>query len=1003
MNNKIELECFQDPPSEFRPLPFWGLNDELSQDELRRQIQEMKDKGWGGFFPHPRYGMETPYLTRRYLDAMKICVDEARRNKLEVWIYDEHPFPAGCAGGLVGAEQKRNRHQVLVMLRHNRLTPIEEGVAYYGIKLDKGQLTGIKRIQDATRHNSDADSFLHFYTWTAPVQPAFHMGRTDTFIHGFPYTDLLNKRAVRRFIDLTYEAYKGAIGREFGKTVKGAISDIPVYQWHYATPRPSIPWTGELPRIFKKTFGYDLVSRLPELFFDLGQYSRVRQDYWQLVNALFLNNYTIQLAQWCARNKLKYTAHYWGEETLHWQIPWTGDVMTHFAKQHIVSIDHILRNIEDPLGVKQAASVAEQLGKPRLISETYALSGHNLTFEERKWIGDWEYALGVNCLVPYIPSYSMRGRRKRDEPPSEFFQQPYWRHEKSINDYYGRLSYLLTRGKRVVDVLLLQPLRSARILYKPGTAEPAAYRPHADRYEAAGAALYEYSQDFSKICERLLGLHYDFHVGNEELLAEHAKVEGKQIRVGEMKYSLVIVPPSVSWSNSTIKLVNALRARGGKVLVVNPTSESSSDLSGNQPLSGSISIPGNDSEALRSALSSLLEPSITIEKAESLIYQHRHVGEADLYFIANTSLETSYLNTRVTIKGGGCLELWDALSSQQFALEPERHGQDLVCYLDFHPVSSFILVRHKAENSEGLPRYRRLPVEFSKTIKLDDEWQFERRDHNALNIDYCEIDVARSGWTKRIPVWQAHRLLGQAGLGTPFVSRFKFRVVESPGTLLLAIEDPARYVVSVNGKALPKKEIGQWWDSSIRLFDIRSRAKEGENVVELAGIVGLDTEFEGLYLLGDFALRKEDEFVLVREPKHVKGRDVTHEGYPFFTGTFVLKRSLDLKPSKKRAFLRFDQLDAIVTMIRVNGKLADQLLWKPYIVEITNQIIPGSNNLEVELCTSLHNLLGPHHSKKGEARIFVLEHSWTDVANWTDDYFFVPVGCKGAAICYEDC
>jgi hypothetical protein len=869
------------------------------------------------------------------------------------------------------------------------------------LKQDKaGIVAGVERIRNLESYMGTSNHFLHFYIWTAPVQPAFHYGRTDTFIHGFPYTDLLNPKAVKRFIQLTYEAYRKAIGNEFGKTVKGAFSDIPVYHWHYATPRPSIPWTTSLTRIFKKTFHYDLVPHLPSLFFDTGEYSKIRQDFWQLVNSLFLNSYTVQLAKWCARNKLKYTAHYWGEETLHWQIPWTGDVMTHFEKQHVVSIDHILRNIEDPLGVKQAASVAEQFGKPRLISETYALSGHDLTFEERKWIGDWEYALGVNCLVPYIPAYSMRGRRKRDEPPSEFFQQPYWHHEKSINDYYGRLSYILTRGRRLVDILVLQPLNSARVLYKPSIAEPAAYRPHPDRFEGAGISLYQYSQKFIELCERMLRLHFDYHLGNEELLARNARVKGSQLVVGDMKYSLVIVPPSINWSVQTIELLNNFIKQGGRVIAIKPLPSLVNGEDNGQQLSDSITILDNDLDQLAKAVLSNVVPDIEIENGEGLLYQHRILENSDIYFIANTSREASYLNTRIKLRGGGKLELWDAFTDGRYALPADKEGSDLVFHLDFHPAASFLLVRRKEKTDQRLQPYQPLPHNFAKLVELEEPWQFERKDLNALTLDYCEIDVEGTGWTPRLPVWEAHRILQQAGVGARFDSRFRFNITDKPKSLYLAVERPSAYTISINGRPLPENDSGGWWDASIRIFDISFLAHCRENTIEVAGMVGADFEFENVYVLGDFALQLNDEFVIVKEPDVVKAVNLVHEGYPFFTGRFLLRRSLNIPAQSERIYLKCDEVKAIVAQVRLNGTHVTDFCWKPYVTELTKYIRAGQNLLEIELCTSLHNLLGPHHIKQGEARHFVLEHSWADKVNWTDNYFFVPVGITGATLGY---
>ena len=47
---------------DYRPVPFWSWNDDLQPEELVRQIDEMKEKGIGGFFMHARGGLKTEYL-----------------------------------------------------------------------------------------------------------------------------------------------------------------------------------------------------------------------------------------------------------------------------------------------------------------------------------------------------------------------------------------------------------------------------------------------------------------------------------------------------------------------------------------------------------------------------------------------------------------------------------------------------------------------------------------------------------------------------------------------------------------------------------------------------------------------------------------------------------------------------------------------------------------------------------------------------------------------------
>jgi hypothetical protein len=38
---------FKNPPKEYRPISFWSLNGKLERDELIKQIDSLKDAGWG--------------------------------------------------------------------------------------------------------------------------------------------------------------------------------------------------------------------------------------------------------------------------------------------------------------------------------------------------------------------------------------------------------------------------------------------------------------------------------------------------------------------------------------------------------------------------------------------------------------------------------------------------------------------------------------------------------------------------------------------------------------------------------------------------------------------------------------------------------------------------------------------------------------------------------------------------------------------------------------------
>ena len=83
---------------DYQSIPFWSWNDKLEPEELRRQIRAMKKAGIGGFFMHARGGLMTEYLGEDWFTATAACIDEAEKQGMHAWCYDENGWPSGFAG-----------------------------------------------------------------------------------------------------------------------------------------------------------------------------------------------------------------------------------------------------------------------------------------------------------------------------------------------------------------------------------------------------------------------------------------------------------------------------------------------------------------------------------------------------------------------------------------------------------------------------------------------------------------------------------------------------------------------------------------------------------------------------------------------------------------------------------------------------------------------------------------------------------------------------------------
>ncbi|HIQ05114.1 MAG TPA: hypothetical protein EYH31_05390 [Anaerolineae bacterium] len=990
----MDLKLFQNPPSQYRAAPFWSWNERLEDDELRRQIALMQEGGWGGFFMHARVGLETPYLSPEWFDRVRTSVDEAKQRGMLAWLYDEDKWPSGFAGGLSVASNRDYRMRTLICKPDNKPALVGERLRAFLARRVDGRLTDFRPIhgeEDLADVRWGDEWLVQFYPHTSPLG--------IEWFNDYTYLDMLNLEAVQAFIQSTYEPYTRAVGEEFGKTIPGIFTDEPcfIFQPDNVAGGPiHLPWTDGFPKYFVQQNGYDLLDHLPALVFDTSESPAIRYDYWRTITQRLVESWGKQLYDWCNAHNLALTGHYMAEDTLLDQIRWTGASMPHYEYMHIPGIDKLGRHIDEPITTKQVDSVACQLGRQRILCEAYGCAGQDLNFPQRKWIGDHLYVLGINLLNPHLSLYSMRGARKRDYPCNIFFQQPWWPENRLLDEYFARLSYALSQGQRVVEALVVHPIASAWTLYSPIAVHP----------------VRELDRQLRTLNDDLLALHRDYHFGDEMLMEKYAAVEsdgsGAVLRIGEMRYRVVIVPPGTTLARNTVDLLNRFTAAGGPVIAIEPTPTLVDGRPVDAVLPAATTVIPAGRERLRAALDQALPADVVIADAPEVLYQHRRVDDGDLFFLVNTSLEKEVV-TRVRLPGQGRLERWDALSGRVEPLAGQMTDGSTELVLTFPPAGSHLLLMKSAEAEGAAPTAIEMPASIITRHRLDDEWQVERRDPNALTLDYCHYRLGEDDWSELVPVWKAHRAIrDEGGVGAPFALRFSFDMAETPpGPLMLVVETPERFRITVNGQAVQAS--GDYWrDISFRKVDITRVVQAGRNEIVLESEFGAGMELESVYLIGNFAVTAEyvgeagrghgqvfnyfrGPFILTIEPQTLTGDDLAGQGYPFFAGRILLRQTITPEDTEGRAFLEFHDPHAIVLNVRVNGHDADPLILPPYRVEVTDALRAGPNDVEIELVSSLRNLMGPHHQRGGDGDWVGPQH-FENEAQWTDDYTLVPFG-----------
>lgn len=1013
MNSK-ELELsFRNPGIDYRPVPFWAWNDALKQDELDRQIDGFKEQGMGGFMMHVREGLETPYMSDEFLDRVKDSVAKAKKAGIKAWLYDEDRYSSGMGGGMVpkaGGDAVRSKALTLDVC--NEYIQDESILAVYRATIEGDSLTSLDRIMmyDRAELLSGKDEVYLVFR--------LRIAAKNDWSHGDTYTDLMNSEATRLFIDTSYEPYRAAIGEEFGKTVQGIFTDEPTikgFSERLNEPQLTwISWSQVIEQAFEKKRGYPIWELLPYIFFHGELSAQIRYDYWLTVTELFSESYTKQVSDWCREHGIQFTGHFHSESSLLGSTLNSGAVMPHYRYLDIPGIDTLCEQTGEHLTLKQVSSVANQLGKKRVITETYGVTGWDLTFENRRWIGDWQFALGVNLLTHHLSWYSLRGCRKRDYPPSFNYHSNWWEHNRGMEDYYGRLSVVLSEGKLTRNVLVIHP--STTVWTKLGQSVKA------ERWKNGAGneqELIEYDSNFNRFINRLVEQHIDYDLGDELLIKEFGKSEADRFIIGQAQYSLVILPSLNNLMYSTLELLIAYMDGGGKVaafgempyLLDGKCSERLNDM-----LLHKAFIRLADADELELLLDSSTPRAVSIKgqsgkEAQSFLHMHRQMEGYAVAFIVNNDRDNQ-CEVQIHVDGGKYLEEWDAWTGKVKRRTVQTNGKGVIFSETFSPAESKLyVVRSDAEDINSSDEQK---AEAEHTVALMPV-AFERSSPNALVLDQCQYRFGEEQWSQPMEVWRAQRIIRERlsmrqvyhtgnlqryfwindphpGNGTPVSIRFTFEAFDLPQSdLYFVFEDAERFMFELNGVQLEVKPDGFYLDRSMRTLKLTG-LREGLNTLDVLITYMNDMELENGYLIGDFAV--DEKRRLVVEPKNLTYGDWRDQGYPHYCGSMNYYFEIEKEQgSYNVSKLELGRYEAVLLDVKVNDSASKTIPWRSEAFVLLDDFLkPGLNKLIIEVAGSPRNLFGPLHQKDSNPNWLDWWSFHPEDEDYTKDYRGTPYG-----------
>ena len=913
-----------------KSIPFWSWNNALDEQELVKQIEEMHAAGIGGFIMHARTGLKDEYLSEKWFSCIGACLKKAKELDMNAWAYDENGWPSGFVGGKL-LENVDFRARFLTYKQTERYDA--SAFAVYVKKQD-----GFLRVFEEV---AGADLYHCVYLNISPAN-----------------TDILKPEVVDAFIKETHEKYYERFADSFGKELVGFFTDEPQYY------RAATPYSAELEKAFSAK-GKEVKDGLIWLFVQEESGYEFRTEYYRTLSELYLENFYKKLYDWCEAHHCKLTGHSIEECSLYQQMYGGAGCMPTYEYEHIPCVDFLGRNCATELSPKQVGSVAAQLGKKYVLTETFACGGYDTTPKELKSIGDFQYFNGVNMTCHHLYPYSLAAQGKFDHPPF-FSPQANWFDEfKAFNDYFTRLGYIVSNTLDRYDVAILNPLRNVYLHYVFGQGKK-------------GVAV---EDPFNELLLTLRknGVTYQFI--DETLLKKYGRVEGDSLVVGQCKYDKLILPKMESIGSDTYEI---LKKYTGKMCMLSKLThidgkKASVDLRSNATLEELIS-----------------QAAVKFSCADGKASLSSRVGEiGDFLFIKNYSREE-----KSTVRMQGVAERYKALDLD--TLETKNISNEIT--LD--GAEGIILIKDETA-AVATKAYE------EKDVTAD--FRLTGIGENYFLMDYMSISRNGEPFSAYMPVPQAFETLLREDYKGKLYVKQRFNV-QSLFKARLMVEKAKYIEITLNGKELSFEQSD--FDINFQEACISDCLRVGENVLaysieyyqhdgvsfslfdplateSLRNCLYFDTSIENTYIKGDFIVNG-DMSLSARQGLPDMNSELYKNGYPFFKGEITLEGVVG-KPKAKEVILDL-QGRFMVANVFVNGKQID------FVTDTKKDIgaflTEAQNKVVIKIKSSLRNLFGPHHFAPCAELTsvapyhFTLRGSWKDGMSprYTEVYNSVPFG-----------
>ena len=782
---KANLESgFENPPKDCWPhTRWWWSGNSASKEEITRELEQMRSHGIRGV---EQISMDpvfekgnVPYLSGEFMSLLTHAVKEAKRLDMEVSL--NFGGPGWIIGGEFVPEEDRSKDLVPTfydltgpqIFRGNlpdKLIKTKRSWEVYKPNLDgneslvallAGKLDKSGAIIETSLVNLTSSIQNNRIEWNVPEGDwklmAFWLKKNGIA----NAVDHFNKGAMDRYCNFLGNKFYQAFGEEFGKTVESLFVD----SFELPNLASGLNWSTGLFEEFQKRYGYDLIPKLPAIWFELGNQSpKVRYDVNEFLHLTGLNVFYKSFLGWCEAHHIKGRIQTYGFNSDN--IESAG--MAHIPEMEITSGEKDQADWFDTrIGPKKYVSSGAHLyGRPVVSAEVYTFihwERYRETLEELKIASDGYllsgatkfYNHGFNCLPEQDVSPS------RSIPFAAYIQPQnvWWKYYPGLSAYIARCSWLLRQGDFRADIALYSPLANQWAI------------------NAINPRKWTREFDWGELGGLIVSNGYDYDLVNDDVLQNRASITDGNIAVQNMAYKILIVPNVETIPLKTLEFIEKYVSSGGQVIFLERLPEKSTGLNNAAEMDAKVkeivslffNEPGSDAVKAGTNLygikeaktdpttgcqygkgkvfrlnnvidrtiwwnkqSSALDPFLKVlrnriapdfgidfayeglRKNEGLTYLHRKVGNSDFYFVANIQDKFSTIPVTFRVKNKN-IRKWDPFTGKITGIYNFRETKEGICLpLTIAPYESFFL-----EFAPGTPGNYVSNTDFQKIVEIN--------------------------------------------------------------------------------------------------------------------------------------------------------------------------------------------------------------------------------------------------------------------------------------------